>query len=325
MSSTATPLRQPYTLPTTSLTFPNRVLNAAGCWCTTQADLDDLFHSASGGVVSKSCTEHAREGNVQPRLYTRVATPTTFSINSTGLANLGIAFYNAYTPPPPQAQQAQQQTPRKPYIVSVAGVEYGENVRLVRTLQTSAHTSHVDAIELNLSCPNVAGKPQVGYDFDTTHDVLQKVFDVRAHVAHVHNNTPLPLGLKLPPYLDQSHFKRIAEVLGAFRTDVAFVTCINSLGNGFVFADEVDDDGSYQQAIAPNGGFGGIGGAGLKPFGLANVRALRRELPMLPLVGCGGVATTRDALEYLAVGASLVQVGTALVGGGLGVFGRVLG
>lgn len=325
-----------YTLPTApSVTFPNRLLNAAGCWCTTDHELDELMASASGGVVTKSCTALPRDGNPLPRLYMQSIPPTSsdpahrMSINSTGLANQGLAAYALYGQMHPPAARP------KPYIVSVAGVAYGENVKMVHTLQTDSHTD-IDAIELNLSCPNIAGKPQVGYDFEATREVLRQVLAARADACDQYSSTSktdsatvrrIPIGLKLPPYLDQSHFKSIAEVLDDVLSELAFVTCINSLGNGFVYQqhEPSETEPCFTPAIAPNDGFGGIGGALVKPFGLANVRALHRELPSLPLIGCGGVCTAQDVKEYLAVGASLVQVGTALMHEGPGVFGRLIG
>lgn len=293
-----------------NVAFANRYLNAAGCWCTTAAELADLHASPAGGVVSKSCTEAARAGNAEPRL--RLA--PHLSINSTGLANAGVRFYGEF------GRSLRLNRPRKPYVVSAAGVEPGEHLRVVRTL-CEEYADAVDLIELNLSCPNVAGKPQVGYDFEATREALRRVFEARDPAAHP------PVGVKLPPYFDTSHFKGIAEVLGEYAGrggaggqgrgghGLAFATCINSLGNGLVYDRVVydRDAASYAPAIAPNRGFGGVGGAVAKPFGLANVAALHAELPALPLIGCGGVADKGDADEYAHAGATLVQVGTALL------------
>lgn len=303
-----------------NITFPNRYLNAAGCWCTTANELIDLQTSESGGIVSKSCTEKPRDGNVQPRLHLE----DTLSINSTGLANLGVNFYAAFG----SALMAVPKTTKKPYIVSVAGVEHGENVRIVQTLREPEYACGIDLIELNLSCPNVAGKPQVGYDFEATRDVLRLVFESDDGYGP-------PLGVKLPPYFDQSHFKHIAEVLSDFTGKgaggvgssghgLSFATCINSLGNGMVYTHQADKgDNAYQTAIAPNRGFGGVGGSVIKPFGLSNVAALHAELPHLPLIGCGGIASSSDADEYAHAGASLMQIGTALMKEGVGVFERL--
>ena len=294
-----------------NVSFPNKYLNAAGCWCTAEQELLELHHSASGGIVSKSCTELPRDGNPLPRFYMT----DTLSINSTGLANNGVHFYG-------QFGRRLRTSQRKPYIVSVAGIEPGENIRLVHILREQ-YADAIDLIEFNLSCPNVAGKPQIGYDFEDTRETLRKVFEAD-------DGTGPPLGVKLPPYFDQSHFKGIADVMDEFMvagtgncTDgvqghgLTFATCINSLGNGMVYVNSTE---GYVPSIKPNRGFGGVGGSVVKPFGLANVAALHAELPSLPLIGCGGIATSNDANEYIAAGASLVQVGTALVRNGVDIF-----
>jgi dihydroorotate dehydrogenase (fumarate) len=76
--------------------------------------------------------------------------------------------------------------------------------------------------------------------------------------------------------------------------------------------------------IKPKGGFGGLGGALIKPVALANVRAFWKLFEdRLPIIGTGGVVTGTDVFEHLLCGASAVQVGTALVEEGLGVFDRL--
>ena len=75
---------------------------------------------------------------------------------------------------------------------------------------------NISGIELNLSCPNIIGKSQVGYDFGTMRGFLRKVSEIGLD----HN-----LGLKLPPYFDIVHFETAAEIINENRVD--FLTCIN--------------------------------------------------------------------------------------------------
>jgi len=274
--------------------FPNRIMNAAGCYCTKPEELFDLAKSNSGGIVSKSCTLHHRIGNPTPRYYDT----EHLSINSTGLANLGWKFYAEY------GTTIKQET-TKPYIISIAGIEKDENITILQNLKRE--TYDFDMIELNLSCPNIIGKPQIGYDFDASDELLRKVFEL---------NPSKPLGLKLPPYFDMCHFNSIAEVLKQY--PISYITCINSPGNGFVFNDTMN------AAIVPKGGFGGIGGSVVKPFGLSNVRKLHELLPDIHIIGCGGIKSIKDICEYLACGASLVQIGTHLLQQGPGLFKRLL-
>ena len=94
---------------------------------------------------------------------------------------------------------------------------------------------------------------------------------------------------------------------------------INSVGNGLV----VDPKGETP-VIKPKGGFGGLGGALIKPVALANVRAFWKLLEgRIPVIGTGGVVQGGDAFEHVLCGASAVQVGTALVEEGVAVFERL--
>ena len=274
-----------------SIEFSHPIMNAAGCYCTTADDLIGLANSKSCAVVSKSCTFNKHFGNSQPRYYEN----EYVSINSTGLANLGYEFYNDI------GKIVKQ---HKPYFLSVAGLEYGENIKIIQKLQD---LNNFDFIELNLSCPNVIGKSQIGYNPDDTEDTLRKVFDI--------NTSNHKIGLKLPPYFDMSHFAQMSDIFKQF--PISFINCINSLGNGFIYNE------NYEPSIKPKNGYGGIGGITLKPIGLSNVRRFHELLPDIPIIGCGGVKTGRDICEYLIAGATLVQVGTQLMKEGNRIFHRL--
>ena len=276
-----------------SVTFNNRLLNAAGCLCTTETELLELAASSSGGIVTKSCTLLPRNGNSLPRYHET----QTLSINSTGLANEGWDFYSDFA-------STMKQCTTKPYVVSVAGIEKGDNILILSELNGN---EHIDMIELNLSCPNIVGKPQIGYDAAATDELLRTVFEL---------SPSQPIGLKLPPYFDMCHFSTMADIFAQY--PISFLTCINSLGNGFVFNTDLSP------AIVPKGGLGGIGGSVIKPFGLSNVRQFHTLLPDIPIIGCGGIQNIRDVCEYLECGASLVQIGTQFVREGVPLFDRLL-
>lgn len=272
--------------------FASCIMNASGARCTTAEDLQALARSEAGAVVSKSCTLEAREGNPSPR-YVDTAWG---SINSMGLPNKGWQFYSQ--------EAAQIADLGKPYIMSVSGLTLEENKIIIAQLQEN---QQVGAIELNLSCPNVPNKPQTGYDFEQVRRVLDAVAEFDA----------IPLGVKLPPYFDFVHFQNVADILNQY--SLAFVTCINSIGNGLVI-----DAESESVVIKPKGGFGGLGGDIVKPTALANVRMFRQLLkPEIQLVGCGGVRTGQDVFEHILCGADVVQVGTQLMQEGVGIFARL--
>ncbi|MBT3577788.1 dihydroorotate oxidase, partial [archaeon] len=188
----------------------------------------------------------------------------------------------------------------KPEIASVSGLTQEDSLTIVRSFNNTG----IDAVELNLSCPNVPGKPQIGYDFEASKNLVKGAVKVSG----------LPLGVKLPPFFDISHIKEMAEILNS--SGVKFVTCINSPGNGLVV--DVDTESTL---IHPRGGFGGIGGPCIKPFGLANVRKFREFLnPEISIIGAGGITSGSDIFEYLLCGADAVQVGTHFMNNGTSVF-----
>lgn len=272
--------------------FANPLLNASGVYCRYTDELDALAASAAGSLVTKSCTLLAREGNPEPR-YT--ATPLG-SINSMGLPNEGYAYYFDYA--------ARHDYAAKPLLVSVAGLSLEDNLQMVTALRALP----VPAIlELNLSCPNVPGKPQIAYDFEAMDRMLAAVSEAYGR----------PFGVKMPPYFDIAHFDEAAAILNKYPL-VAFVTCINSIGNALVI-----DVESESVVIKPKDGFGGIGGDYVLPTALANVNAFYRRCPQKQVIGCGGVKSGKEVFMHLLAGASLVQVGTALQEEGPGIFARL--
>ena len=161
--------------------------------------------------------------------------------------------------------------------------------------------------ELNLSCPNVPGKPQLAYDFEATEDLLQQVFA----------RFTKPLGIKLPPYFDLAHFDQMAEILNQF--PLTYVNSINSIGNGLYI-----DPQKEAVVIKPKEGFGGLGGEYVKPTALANVRAFYTRLkPEIKIIGTGGIRNGQDAFEHLLCGATMLQIGTELHKEGPKIFDRI--
>ena len=274
-----------------SVAFETPLWNASGPACTTLQELEELGRSKAGAIETKSCTLLPREGNQKPRYVSL----KLGSINSMGLPNLGYKEYIKYG--------EQLKKFQKPLIASVSGISLADNLIILQAMNNSAY----GLIELNLSCPNIVGKPQVGYDFEQTEQVLESVFKV----------CKKPLGVKLPPYFDIIHFEQMASVLKKF--PLAFIVCINSVGNGLVV-----DAKTECAVIKPKDGFGGIGGAYIKPTALANVRKFYELLDdKIPLIGVGGIETGTDVFEFILAGASAVQIGTTLMKEGTGCFERL--
>lgn len=272
--------------------FDNCLMNAAGVYCMTRQELAEIEDSAAGSFVTKTGTLEERQGNPEPRYFDTALG----SINSMGLPNLGFQYYLDYV------IELQDQPQSKNHFLSLVGLSPEETHIILKAVQASEYQG---LVELNLSCPNVPGKPQIAYDFETTESILSEVFSYFTK----------PLGVKLPPYFDIVHFDQAAAVFNKY--PLVFVNCINSIGNGLVIEDET-------VVIKPKNGFGGIGGDYVKPTALANVHAFYQRLnPSIQIIGTGGVKSGRDAFEHILCGASMVQIGTALHQEGPSIFERI--
>ena len=183
-------------------------------------------------------------------------------------------------------------------------------------LRRALEVPGVAAIELNLACPNIPGKPVIAYDFEQMDEVLRQMTahpDIQSGVR--------VLGVKLAPYFDRPHVERAVSII--LQYPVRYIVSINTIGNALF----VDTD-TECASIAPKGGFGGLGGGYVKNTALANVRMLATILQDqgrgdVDIVGVGGVASGADAFELILCGAKAVQVGTCHWNEGAGCFGRI--
>lgn len=272
--------------------FESCLMNAAGVNCMNASELAEVVNSEATTFVTKSATVNPRKGNPEPRYFDFGDS----SINSMGLPNFGIDYYL-------EILATETDEIAKTRFLSVSPLK-GEDVQILFTKIKT--TKFRGLVEVNLSCPNVPGKPQTAYDFERTDEILQEIFTIYDG----------PVGVKLPPYFDHVHFDIVADILN--RYPLSFINSINSIGNGIVI------DGN-STTIAPKNGFGGLGGIIAKPTALANVHAFYQRLkPEIKIIGTGGVQTGRDIYEHILCGASLIQIGTTLHQEGTVVFERLL-
>ena len=287
--------------------------NASGVMCEEKYDLNNLYNSDSSFIVTKSSTLNKREGNIKPR-YSIIPNG---SINSMGLPNNGFEYYFDYVInkmiTSNKNDTKNTKNINKALFLSISGLSLQENVDIINIYNNgiksikSIYTNNYDYdtlkyklnnlfIEFNLSCPNVIGKPQVGYDFNTLTDYLNIIDD----------NIITNYGVKLPPYFDMSHFEQASNILNKY-DKLKFITCVNSIGNGLY----IDID-SQSTLIKPKNGYGGIGGDYILPTALANIHYFYKNCPNKEIIGCGGVKSYKEVIQHKLAGASLVQIGTAL-------------
>jgi dihydroorotate dehydrogenase (NAD+) catalytic subunit len=253
------------------------VINASGTYDAIAARkvfgdelLEDFPFSA---FVSKTITPEPRTGNAPQRIW---ETPAGM-INSIGLPNKGLEGFLAEDLP----QLAELPVP---LIVSVMATGRPEFARLVEAV---SERDEVAAIELNVSCPNVHSGLIVGEQPTETEALLETLRPL----------TQKPLIVKLTPNVANPEAVAVAAEEGGADA----VSLINTLKASAI------DPATGEPALAA--GHGGLSGPAVRPIALQQLRAVRAAVE-LPLIGMGGISTGADAAEFLAVGATLVAVGT---------------
>lgn len=252
----------------------NPVMTASGTFgygteFTPFFDLDAL-----GAIIVKTVTMYPRTGNPPPR----VAETPAGMLNSIGLQNVGIdGFLREKLP--------FFRTLATPLIVNIAGKSVEEFADLAKRLSDA---EGVTGIELNISCPNVAGGLDFGTDPRLTYEVVRAV----------RQTTSLPVIPKLSPNVtDVTVIARAAAEAGADA-----LSLINT-----VVAMVID---VWSRKPKLPGATGGLSGPAIRPIAVRMVWEVAQAVS-IPLIGIGGIMSGEDAVQFLLAGASAVQVGTA--------------
>jgi dihydroorotate dehydrogenase (NAD+) catalytic subunit len=258
-----------------SLHLRNPFIAASGCfgYGVEYADIVDL--SSLGGIAVKGLYLNPRDGHPPPRI---VETPSGM-LNAIGLQGIGVHPFIAEKMPELRRLGAT-------VIVNICGSSLDEYVELARIL---SDVEGVAALELNISCPNIKeGGIQFGCNLNSTFDV----------VSSVRKATTLPIIPKLTPNVTSvSSFAKASEDAGADA-----VSLVNT------FLAMVIDVETRRPKISNV--MGGLSGPAIRPIAVRMVYECAR-LVRIPVIGMGGIANARDAIEFLIAGASAVQVGTA--------------
>ncbi len=256
--------------------FANPIMTASGC-CGYGEELANVFPlSRLGALVTKSITQHPRLGHRPPRTVEVAAG----MINAIGLANVGIDAFLDEKIPFLEKQKTK-------VIVNVAGSTLSEYVEVSSRL---ADCPRADMIELNISCPNV---DKGGIEFGADPVMTEK------SVAAVKKVFPRPVIAKLGPNVtDIVAIAKAAEQGGAD----AFAIMNSCFGTAI-------DIESWRPRLTNNRG--GLTGPAIKPIALVMVDKVYNNC-RLPIIGIGGISNANDVVEFMLVGATAVQVGTAL-------------
>jgi dihydroorotate dehydrogenase (NAD+) catalytic subunit len=238
------------------------------------SDVIDL--SSLGALFTKGLSLLPHDGNPPPRIY---ETPSGM-LNAIGLQNIGVdAFVEERLPRLREAKAT--------VFANIWGDEEDEYVSLVERLEGAEGLA---GVELNISCPNVSrGGMLFGNSPEATLSLVSKVRQA----------TGMPLVVKLSP--------NAPDLVESARAAAAGGADILSLVNTFVGM-AIDPETAKPRISF---GTGGLSGPAIRPLAVRMVYQVHRALPEVPLWGIGGIAELSDVLEFLAAGASAVQVGTA--------------
>jgi dihydroorotate dehydrogenase (NAD+) catalytic subunit len=257
-----------------SLALRNPVMTASGTFGNglEYARIFDI--QRLGAIVSKAITRKPRKGNVQPR----IAETAAGMINSIGLQNIGIEAILKDVAPVWATWEV-------PVIANIAGETVNDYAELAARLDG---VPGVAGFEMNISCPNVESGMEFGVDPRAAAEVT----------AAVRRQSGLPLIVKLTPNVNE--IVGIARAVADAGADA--LTLINTYP-----AMKID---VRTRRPALGWGSGGLSGPALKPIAIRLVYQVARAVTV-PIIGCGGITTGEDAVEFLMAGASAVQVGTA--------------
>ncbi len=267
------------------LEFSNPTMLAAGMLGMSGLTLRRVAEAGAGAIVTKSLGLHPRMGYVNPT----VVSLKNGLLNAMGLPNPGIDEFG---------DEIREASVTVPKIVSLYGASPQEFARVAN----KACMIGADALELNVSCPHAEA---LGAEIGQDPGMVKKI--VRETKASVE----IPIFVKLTPNVTNiSELAQAAETAGADG-----VTAINTVRAMAINA----------ETAAPILGnkIGGLSGPAIKPIAIRCVFEIF-EAVKIPILGCGGVESWSDAMEFIQAGASAVQIGTAIATKGLDVFRQVV-
>ena len=243
-----------------------------------------LYRSGAGAVVSKSLSTEPWDG---------YPNPTIFSVNGGGWIN-AVGLSN---PGAPNFSKIIESNKDVPIIVSLVGSIPEDFEMMVKQFKNCK----VIAYELNLSCPHVA---KVGLEVGDDPELVKKI------VSAVKNSTHVPVIAKVG--LGTTHY--LNTVNAAIDSGIDAITAINTIRAMAI-------DVETQRPILSNK-FGGLSGTPIKPIALRCVYEISSKYNV-PIIGCGGISTWEDAVEFILAGSSAIQLGSAIGDNWIHVFNDI--
>lgn len=258
------------------LKLKSPIILASGILGVSYSSMKRVYDAGIGAVTSKSIGPRPRKGYKNPSILELY--PGTF-LNAVGLGNPGIDNFLS------EIKEIKEHN--IPLIVSV----FGDTNESYLDVAHKAEKAGADAVEINISCPH-AEVSSIGIDRDLTYSVVKTLKE----------KLEVPLFVKLNPNVTD-----IGEIaLAAEKGGANGVVAINTLGAMVI-------DINTRRPILAHGS-GGLSGKAIHPIAVKKVYDLY-QLLKIPIIGCGGISTWKDVVEFILAGASAVQIGTALYEG----------
>ncbi|MDD4954584.1 MAG: dihydroorotate dehydrogenase [Candidatus Omnitrophica bacterium] len=226
-----------------------------------------------GAVTTKTITINSREGNPPPRIY-----ETEYGVmNSIGLENPGLSGFLAEKLP------RLLKLPVKP-LVSVGGFSQEDYEQIVKALETK---EEIEAIEVNLSCPNIKMKKMFSQDSEATYNLVKSLRAI----------TKKTFIVKITPEVsDITEIAKAAQSAGA--------DAISLVNTFFALGINIETKKPYLGSV-----YGGYSSRAIKPLALYKVWQVYKNVT-IPLIAGGGIETANDAIEFFLAGATAISIGT---------------
>jgi dihydroorotate dehydrogenase (fumarate) len=346
---------------TTKLKIEPPLLNSACPWATTLEDIKALYDSPFTGAVTirtsllegfshddsihqytfftpgKTIAADAPKGEESkpPSSASNPSEPVS-TLNTLGYSPLTLSEYLGIINEIVGQRHLGTDTPtKKPFILSVTGT--ADEIAMAYALVANAAEMDEDlrlAMEVNLSCPNIASAPPPAYGKKELDEYLEAISDSKSTYRGrmtTPESTP-KVGLKLPPYTYSGQFEMVVDSLRKAKSSepgegsvIDFITCTNTLGNSLLLNSSLEPVLNNESGS----GLGGLAGAALHPLALGNVATFRKLLDKDPttkeimIIGVGGVEDKDGAERMRKVGAEAVACASALGRYGVAVFEKI--
>jgi dihydroorotate dehydrogenase (NAD+) catalytic subunit len=266
------------------LQLRNPTMLASGFLGISQDIFNRLYHSGAGAVVSKSISINPIEGYRNPTIFSYEGGSY---LNAVGLANPGAEAFSTEI----------ANNKNVPIIVSLVGSSNEEFPTMIKKF----NDLNIIGYEINLSCPHVA---KMGIEVGEDPEMVSSI------VKTIKSNTCKSVIVKIG--VGNVDVVRTAQVAKDAGADA--ITAINTIR-----AMSIDLDTSMPVLSSK---IGGLSGKSIKPVGVRCVYEIYKNLE-IPVIGCGGIFTWEDAVEFMLAGASAVQLGSAIGYQGISVFSNI--